>query len=63
MKTAALLKQYKQNDLPQPTTLWEKLVWMATSLIKTAEIERHTYRKPRGSRPKNDNQPDLFDQM
>lgn len=62
MKTSELLKKYKQNDLPQPNTLWEKLVWMAANLIRTAEIERHTYRKPKEARKKDYRQPDLFDQ-
>ena len=62
MKTSELLKKFKQNDAPPPTKLWERLVWMAANLIKSAEMERHTYRKPKGKRQEDDRQMDLFNQ-
>ena len=60
MRTEELMREYQQGRKPMPPDGWEKIVWLAAEMIKTAKVMRNTYRERKTKAPSPYKQEDLF---
>lgn len=44
MRTEELMREYQQGSMPMPDSGWQKLVYLAAELLKTAKQMRNTLR-------------------
>jgi hypothetical protein len=51
MRTEELMREYQQGSMPMPDSGWQKLVYLAAELLKTAKQMRNTLRTKREKRP------------
>ena len=56
MRTEELMREYQSKQMPIPEDGWQKLVFLAAELVKTAKKMRNTLRK----RPHKESVPPLF---
>ena len=54
------MREYQQGRKPMPPDGWEKIVWLAAEMIKTAKVMRNTYRGRKAKAPSPYKQEDLF---
>lgn len=60
MRTEELMREYQQGSTPMPDSGWQKLVYLAAELLKTAKQMRNTLRTKREKRPSPYTQTELF---
>ena len=60
MRTEELMREYSQGRKSMPADGWEKVVWIAAELLKTAKQMRNTLRAKREKAPSFYIQTELF---
>jgi hypothetical protein len=60
MRTEELMREYQLGTMPMPESGWQKLVYLAAELLKTAKQMRNTLRTKREKRSSPYTQTELF---